>query len=143
MDISTKPDRKIHHGHNIKRLREMLGVKQDILASELNISQQYVSELEQKETIDDRLLEKVAAVMNVPIDAIKNMTEETTFNYINTFYDSSVNHGVSTQYNFNPIDKIVELYNEKMELYERMLTLEKEKVILLESLLKGKDKANF
>lgn len=36
--------------------------------------------------------------------------------------------------NFNPIDKIVELYNEKVELLERLLQAEKEKI----ELLKGK-----
>ena len=33
------------------------------------------------------------------------------------------------------MDKIVELYNEKIELYERMLQAEKEKVELLQKLL--------
>lgn len=30
--------KKVHHGKNVKRLREMLGVKQDTLAMELNIT---------------------------------------------------------------------------------------------------------
>lgn len=143
MDVNTKLNQKTHHGHNIKRLREMLGIKQDTLAVELDISQQYVSELEQKEVIEDKLLVRIAKVMDIPVDAIKNMNEEATFNYINTFYDSSVNHGVSTQYNFNPIDKIVDLYNEKIKLYERMLDMEKEKVLLLQRLLKEKGESEI
>ena len=38
MNIDTAP-KKVHHGRNIKRLCEMLGIKQDSLAIELNITQ--------------------------------------------------------------------------------------------------------
>lgn len=42
----------MHHGKNIKRLREILGVKQETIALGLNISQQAMSKLEQKDPID-------------------------------------------------------------------------------------------
>ncbi|MFV0418672.1 MAG: helix-turn-helix domain-containing protein [Dysgonomonas sp.] len=140
MNIESQINKKIHHGHNIKRLREMLGVKQDAIAIELNITQQAVSSLEQKEVIDSPTLEKVAQVMNIPVEAIKNMTDDTTYNYINTFNDEVTNHNGFYNFNcsFNPIDKIVELYNDKIELYERMLKSEKEKAELFEKLLKDK-----
>lgn len=35
MTNTTMPDKKIHEGRNVKRLREMLGIKQDALAHEL------------------------------------------------------------------------------------------------------------
>ncbi|QII72007.1 helix-turn-helix domain-containing protein [Apibacter sp. B2966] len=133
MKLDIAPQ-KTHHGRNIKRLREMLGIKQEAIAIDLDITQQSVSELEQKEFIDDSTLKKVAKTLNVPIDAIKNMNDEATFNYINTFNDivesSFLNNPINCT--FNPIDKIVELYNEKEALYERML---KEKDELLEKLL--------
>jgi transcriptional regulator with XRE-family HTH domain len=44
----------------------MLGVKQEYLATELNMTQQTISKLEQKEEIEDEMLEKVAKVLNVP-----------------------------------------------------------------------------
>lgn len=137
MDTETKTTKKVHHGHNIKRLREMLGIKQDIIAIELDISQQSVSGLEQKEVIDDLILDKIAQVMKVPVEAIKNMTDDTTYNYINTFNEAVTNHNGFYNFNcsFNPIDKIVELYNEKMELYERMLKVEQEKNAIFEKLL--------
>ena len=119
---------KAHHGRNIKRLREMLGVKQDAIAFELNITQQSFSEMEQKEVIEEKMLEKIAAIMNIPIEAIKNMNEETTYNYINTFNNND-NAAYNFQtYNFNPVDKIIELYerlnkekDEKIALYEKLL----------------------
>ena len=35
-----------HHGRNVKRIREMLGIKQEALAIDLGISQQAISALE-------------------------------------------------------------------------------------------------
>lgn len=133
MKLDIAPQ-KTHHGRNIKRLREMLGIKQEAIAIDLDITQQSVSELEQKEFIDDSTLKKVAKTLNVPVDAIKNMNDEATFNYINTFNDKVESSFLNNPINctFNPIDKIVELYNEKEALYERML---KEKDELLEKLL--------
>ncbi len=132
MDTNTAtPSPKVHHGRNIKRLREMLGVKQESIAIELDMSQQTISKLEQKEEIDDKVLQKVAQVLNVPIDAIKNLNDDATTNYINTFYNNQGNGFIANNYTFNPVDKVVELY-------ERLLTAEKEKVAMLERLLDGK-----
>ncbi|MPN21117.1 hypothetical protein SDC9_168496 [bioreactor metagenome] len=58
----------------------------------------------------------------------------------NTFSDNS-----SALYNNytinNPIERIVQLYDEKVELYERMLKSEQEKVALLEELLRNESAA--
>ncbi len=98
----------------------MLGVKQEYIANELNMTQQAVSKLEQKENIEDEILERVSKVLNIPLDAIKNLNEDATTNYINTFYNTN-------SVNFNPIEKVVELY-------ERLLASEREKVELLKQL---------
>lgn len=134
-DISSK---KVHHGRNIKRLREMLGVKQDALAVELHITQAGVSKLEAKEEIEKETLEKIAQILKIPVEAIENFNDEGALNFIaNTFntHDTSIGFTI----NFNPIDKIVELYTEKedlykekQELYERMI---REKNELIERLL--------
>ena len=111
MSIDTAP-KKVHQGRNIKRLREMLGIKQESLAFDLGVSQATVSDYEQKEALDDKILEKVSIALKIPIEAIKNMTDETTNNYINTFYDNSQQSGFFSNpinCNFNPIDKIVEI----------------------------------
>ena len=127
---TTTPTSKVHHGRNIKRLREMLGVKQEFIANELNMTQQNISKLEQREEIEDEMLEKVSKVLNVPVNAIKNLSDEATFNIIaNSYHDNS--SAVNYQCNFNPIDKVVELY-------ERLLAAEKDKVAMLEKLLEGK-----
>ena len=117
----TMPEKRVHEGRNVKRIREIMGIKQDTLAIDLGLSQQSVSLLEQRESIDPELLEKVAKVLKVPVEAIKNFDEAATVNYIaNTFNGNSGNY-----MNFNPLDKVVELY-------ERLLASEREKVELLE-----------
>jgi len=123
------PERKIHEGRNVKRIREIMGIKQDTLALDLGLSQQSVSLLEQKETIDPDLLDKISKVLKVPVEAIKNFDEAATVNYIaNTFNGNSGNY-----MNFNPLDKVVELY-------ERLLASEREKVEMLEKLAGEKKK---
>ena len=112
-DIMMMP--KVHQGKNIRRFRDILGIKQEILAVELNMTQQAVSKLEQKEVIDDETLNKVAGVLNIPVEAIKNMTDEGAINIVaNTFHDdaAAINHFQCT---FNPLDKIIELYERLLE----------------------------
>lgn len=122
-------EKMIHEGRNVKRIREILGVKQDALALDLGLSQQAVSALEQKEALDKDMLEKVAKALKVSPEAIKNFTEETVINVIQNNYDGSTNN--SSNYNhqcsFNPIEKVVELY-------EALLKSEREKVALLEKM---------
>ena len=115
----------MHIGRKISRIRELRNIKQETLASELGVSQQTVSRLEQSETVEEDMLLKVAGVLGVPAEAIKNFSEEAVVNYFNTFNDSS--SGFNYHCTFNPIDKIVELYNEKVVLLERLLQAEKEK----------------
>jgi len=89
----------------------------------------------QKEEIEDDVLEEVAKVLKVPVDAIKNLDD--TFSFTNNFHDNSINHGPLNNYNcnFNPIDKIVQLYEEKIALYERMLKEKDEMMARLEKLI--------
>jgi transcriptional regulator with XRE-family HTH domain len=111
----------------------MLGLKQDALAFDLGISQQAISSLEQKEALDKDMLEKVAKVLKVSPEAIKNFTEEAVVNVIQNNYEGSVNNNsnYNHQCTFNPFDKIVELY-------EALLKSEREKNALLERMIDKK-----
>ena len=139
---TAMPKHKVHEGRNIKRFREMLGIKQDALAFDLNMSQQAVSLLEQKETIDAPLLQQISALLKIPVEAIQNFDEEQAINIIsNTFHDfkdNAVASAMNYQCTFNPMDKIVQLYDEKVALYERMLKEKDEMMARLEQLVKGK-----
>ncbi len=116
--------KKIHQGRNIKRFREMLGIKQEAFAMQLgeDWSQRRVSLLEAKEEVDEDILAQVATALKVPKEAIENFDEESIINIIG---NTVTNNDQSSMFNyypsFNPIDKLVELYEGKIALYERML----------------------
>ncbi|SEJ25299.1 hypothetical protein SAMN05216327_107361 [Dyadobacter sp. SG02] len=128
----------IHHGRNIKRFREMLGIKQEGLAFELGEewSQKRVSLLEQKEVVEQEILDQVAQILKVPAEAIKNFSEEAAINIIaSTLNDNAGSINNNCTINFNPIEKWVEALDENRKLYERLLASEQEKVELLRRLL--------
>jgi transcriptional regulator with XRE-family HTH domain len=129
-------EKTIHEGRNVKRIREILGIKQDALAMELGLSQQAVSALEQKEALDKEIIEKIAKVLKVTPESIKTFNEENTINiFSNTYHDNS---SILGTYNFNPLEKYVEALEENKKLYERLLQSEREKVTLLESMIAKK-----
>ncbi|CAI9678954.1 hypothetical protein EAVVTKC53_00834 [Elizabethkingia anophelis] len=135
MTHKDMPNKKIHQGRNIKRFREMLGIKQDALAYELgeDWNQKKISLLEQKETIETSILQQVSTILKIPVEAIQNFDEEQAVNIIaNTFHEGSVaNNSGYLNCTFNPLDKMVELY-------ERMLQQQKEMIDKLERLIQGK-----
>ncbi len=131
-------EKTIHQGRNVKRFREMLGIKQEALALELgdDWNQRKISLLEQKDVIDEDLLSQVAKVLKVPVEAIKNFDENQAINIIsNTFQDESAAYVHNYKCTFNPIDKWAEEITENRKLYERLLEAEKEKIELLKQLI--------
>jgi transcriptional regulator with XRE-family HTH domain len=132
METASK-SQKTHIGKKISRIREIRGMKQDHLAMELGVSQQAISKIEQSEEVDGAILDKIADILGVNAEAIKSFSEEGIVNYFNTFNNESgagaFSHLTNLHCTFNPLDKVVELY-------ERLLESEREKVALL------KDKTN-
>ncbi|HEU0228739.1 MAG TPA: helix-turn-helix transcriptional regulator [Arachidicoccus soli] len=134
-------DNKIHEGRNVKRFREMLGIKQEALAAELgdDWTQKKLSLLEQKETINTPLLEQISGVMKIPVEAFQNFDEGHAVNVIaNTFGDNGIGYQRNENPNFHPIDKLVQLHEEKIALYERMLREKDEMMVRLEKLIEKK-----
>lgn len=125
----------LYIGRKIARIREIKGIKQEALAFELGVSQQTISNLEKSEKIEDEVLEKIAKYLGVTTEAIKSFSDEAVVNYFNTFNEtvSSSNFGHHSTCTFNPIDKLVELFEENKKLYERLLQAEKEKNEILTS----------
>lgn len=128
MKTTTMPEKQIHQGRNVKRICELLGIKQDTLALELgdDWNQQKISLLEQKETIEPALLEQVAKALKIPVDAIKDFNEEAAiFNIQHNYDNASNNSNYSYQCTFNPLEKVIELYErmikEKNEMIEKRM----------------------
>ena len=71
--------------------------------------------------------------MGVTVEAIKNFSEEAAINSFNTFnytnntgaFNFGTNHCT-----FNPLDKLVESYDENKKLYERLLESKKRKLLI-------------
>jgi transcriptional regulator with XRE-family HTH domain len=146
---TTDMPKKVHEGQNIKRFREMLGIKQDALAQELgnDWTQSKISHLEAKDTIDPAILDEVAKVLKIPVEAIKNFDEEAAIVNIQTNYQGA-NAGSGTIGNnlnyhnctFNPIDKWLDALEENKKLYAALLKEKDEKIALLEKLAGEKKK---
>ncbi len=123
---ATKKNQTMHTGQKIAHVRKLRGVKQETVANELGISQAEFSNIENAETVDDNILNQIAEILNVPSEAIKNFDESLAVYYINNKIENSTiqenGHGIHQV--FSPIDKVVELY-------ERLLESEKEKIRIL------------
>ncbi|WP_241314541.1 helix-turn-helix domain-containing protein [Chryseobacterium arthrosphaerae] len=132
-------EHKIHQGRNVKRFREMLGIKQEALAFDLgdDWNQKKVSLLEQKEIIEDPLLKRISEVLKIPVEAFQNFDEEQAVNIIsNTFTDFKEGaSAININPVFNPVEAILKMHEEKMELYERMLKEKDEMMGRLERLI--------
>lgn len=118
MELSTP-----HIGTKIRRIRELRGIKQEVLASELGLSQSAVASMEHSDTIDEDKLQKVADVLGVSPEAIKSFSEEALVFHIQNMHDQATAYAYNFQCNYNPLDKVVELY-------ERLLESEREKAKL-------------
>jgi hypothetical protein len=97
-------------------------------------SQQTISSIEGSEEVDFKRLVEIAKILGVTVEAIENFSEESVFNFFNNFYDNSANsgaQGTNNHCNFNALDKVIELY-------ERLVQVEREKVEYLENIIKGK-----
>ena len=131
-------EQKIHQGRNVKRFREMLGIKQEALALDLgdDWNQKKISLLEQKEEIDENLLKAISQALKIPVEAFQNFDEEQAINIISNTFDNC-QQPASVFYNstVNQIDQFVKLHEEKIALYERMLKEKDEMMDRLEKLI--------
>lgn len=136
MNTYTEKPNQVHQGRNVKRFREMLGWKQEALALALGDewSQKRISLLEQKELIEEDILQQVSQILKVPIEAFKNFTEEAAINIISsTLHDNAGSINNNCTLTFNPVDKWLEVLEENKKLYERLLESEREKIEILKN----------
>ena len=144
-DIKTG---NVHQGANIRKFRQLIGMKQETFGDLMGLNQQGVSRLEQKRVIEEDILFKAANILHVAPEIIQKLEENSTSIVIenNTFQSGSCNNSGTVDNKMDndnsvinhPVDQLMELNKEQASLYERMLILEKEKNALLEKLLKEK-----
>lgn len=133
MDTISKPK---HIGRNISRIRELRGMKQEALAIAIGVSQQTISNIEKSETVEEDKLLDISKALEVNVEVLKNFSEEAVFNIIgNTVHNHDNGSLFNYQPTFNPIEKLLEVFEENKELYKALLQSEKDKVTYLEKLL--------
>src|SRR5690606_25377673 len=71
----------IHIGQNIRRIRELRGLKQDALGFELGISQKRISHLEHQENIAEDVLIQISNVLDVSPQIIQQFTVDAFIDY--------------------------------------------------------------
>ncbi len=132
-----------HIGRKISRIREIRGMKQETLASELGVSQQAVSKMEQSDRIDEDVLARVASALGVTPDTVRNYSDEAAVYNIQNYEGANSAAGtfaqiVNNNCTFNALDKLVEamdeirlLHADNKKLYEQLLAAEREKVEIL------------
>ena len=131
-ETTTQP----HIGHRIERIRTIKGMKQETLASLLNITQGAVSRIEKSQNVDDEKLQLVADALGVSVDTIKNFDEQAAINIISSNFHDNASVNSNCSLTFNPIEKWLEVIEENKKLYERMLENERKRNEQLEMLLK-------
>lgn len=113
METENIEIKNVYQGANVRKLRQLVGMKQTTFGEMLGMNQQSVSCLGQKRVIESNTFQ----------------TESSNVGMVENQRDNIVNH---------PVDQQMALNKEQASLYERMLAIEKEKNALLEELLKEK-----
>ena len=141
---------RVHHGHNIRRFRIEKNMNQEVLSQLVHLSQSAVSKYEQMRVIDDEMLHRFSRALDVPFEYLKSLEEDAQTvvfenNTVNNSEQSAgganISMGIvksdtedsindSRVNNFNPIEKITELY-------ERLLKEKDEKYAALERRLQN------
>lgn len=103
---------KLNIGKRIERIRILKGIKQETIATELGLSQSAVSRLEHSEEIDKEKLGHIARILGVTPEMIENFNVDDVVNILpNSYNHADTFAPVNFQYDFNPFEKIVELYD--------------------------------
>ena len=133
VEIKEKENRR-HVGRNLQRIRVYLGMKQEALAADLGVNQQIISKIEKQEEIEEGFLKRIAEVLGISEEVIKDFDVEKTIFNINhhNYKDANISEGATTYaivQQINPLEKIVELY-------ERLLKSEQDKSEILKKYMK-------
>lgn len=133
VEIKEKENRR-HVGRNLQRIHVYLGMKQEALAADLGVNQQVISKIEKQEEIEEGFLKRIAEVLGISEEVIKDFDVEKTIFNINhhNYKDANISEGATTYaivQQINPLEKIVELY-------ERLLKSEQDKIEILKKYMK-------
>lgn len=112
----------MHIGHNIKRIREIQGIKQEAFGQlcRSKYSQQRISDFENMVALDEPLLDELAAALGVTPEFVKSFKDENVIyniqhNNNSTFSDNSVGINAQPTFNNDGSDKLLALLEKFIE----------------------------
>ena len=94
-ETEEKTGKNVHQGANVRRLRNIMGVKQSSLAEMLGTTQQKVSRIESQRVIEQNMLIQIANILHVSPKIIEELDEKDFVDFvklgcINLEYDSCI-----------------------------------------------------
>lgn len=121
-------DTNLHIGQNISHIRHLTGVKQETMATALNISQPEYSRIERSAAVEEKLLNDIADILGVKPDVIKNFNPGRVPSVINNaqyvIYGNQVSDS-ATNVVINSLDLYEMLVNKLLEIQKEKSELEK------------------
>ena len=133
---TSKNTKEVHHGKNVKRLREIMDIKQAALGIEIGVSQQSMSRLENSHSINDKTLMDIANTLKITIGGIKNFDENKFIEIITEFLNGNDSHTSTIKanhknYAFSSFDKETPLLKENLNKYDVSSKDEKDEITAL------------
>lgn len=127
-----------HLGLNVRHIRDMLCIKQQTLADKMGISQQSISNIENKAHIEKKTLEKIAIALEVPVALIENLNLDEVIYNIQNNYDAENAYQMKSQNNntTNSLDILKYTIQQHQKLYEKMLQEKAEEIKVLKNQIK-------
>ena len=138
-ELDCQKPKKVHHGRNVRRLREIFNIKQKYLGDGIGKSQQTISRYEVKKILDDDILEIIASFFCVTVESIKTFDDESIIKLVKDKLngaDNSVMNETKHNYTLNPFVNEKKVFEEKENLNERQSISAHERIGELEMLLK-------
>ena len=122
-----------HLGRNIRNIRLLKGMKQELFARKLGITQQNVSRLERQANIPPDKLKAVAKVLDVPVTAIEKFNEDVLFKTVTKPDDTLISRSVKDVIEYfkeeiAKIDRLIETLRLELDRYKSEITKTNENI---------------
>jgi len=101
-----------HIGRNIRAIRLLQGMKQEVFAGKMGISQQNVSKLEKRKKVSASKLEAVASVLGVSVKTIETFDE-------NAVLHAAVDKGTSLH--IQPVKEVIDYFKEEIAKRDKLI----------------------
>ena len=120
-------------GENIRKIRELKGLKQETVAERLKMSQANYSKLENSDAdIPQARLEEIAKALDVEVEDILRFDQRIFFNQTNSPFSNSCNF--NSPININDI----KVFEEIIESKNKLISALEKQILMMEALMKDK-----